>query len=507
MMQPESLPAAFQTATRRTPDKPFLHFEGRTFTYGEVHREVARAAGVFASLGVSKGDRIGLYLENSPEFVVCYLGAQWVGAIVVPINVRYRETELVHILGDSDPRLLVTDRAGEKEAVNAAAQTSLGDQLIVLAPETGWNGLATGTESMETAVPLGPDDPAVLGYTSGTTGRSKGAILTHGNFCSNSVAVTTSWGWTADDHLLLVLPLFHTHGLNVGLHGTLVQGSTITLERGFDAEAVLARLSSGDVTMFFGVPTMYSRMLTAARDRRLVPRGVRLFVSGSAPLSPQVLQQFEALSGHRILERYGMTETVMNVGNPLDGERRAGSVGFPFPGVQLRIAQPPADTPVETGKVGEIQLRGPSISRGYWKNEEATKKVWTADGWFRTGDLGYVDEEGYTFLTGRAKELIISGGFNVYPREVEEVLESHPAVGSAAVLGVPDDDLGERVVAAVTLLSPVRAIDLQAFCGERLAGFKKPREIHQIETLPRNAMGKIQKHVLRQGLGEDSRLA
>lgn len=506
MVQPDSLPAAFQAAVRSTPAKAFIHFEGRTLTWAEADREVARAAGVLAQLGVRRRDRVALYLENSPEFVLSYLAVLWLGAVVVPINVRYRETELLHILEDSGPRLLVTDTAGEREAVSAASRTAVGDRVIVLERGIGWSGMADESEAIENPASLGPEDPAVLGYTSGTTGRSKGAILTHGNFCSNSVAVTTSWGWTPDDHLLLVLPLFHTHGLSVGLHGSLIQGSTITLEQSFDASSVLGRLSRGGITMFFGVPTMYSRILAEIGDHPVDLREVRLFVSGSAPLSPQVHEQFETLCGHRILERYGMTETVMNLGNPLDGIRKPGSVGLPFPGVERRIAQPGSDLPLGAGEVGEVQLRGPNISSGYWNNESATREVWTADGWFRTGDLGYTDNTGYTFLTGRAKELIISGGFNVYPREVEEVLESHPAVGSAAVIGVPDDDLGERVVAIVTLIADVRAADLQTFCGEKLAGFKKPRELHRLDALPRNAMGKVQKHVLREGLRTESRL-
>lgn len=507
MNQPESLPAAFMRAVRATPEKPFLHFEGRTITYAAAAAQAAHAAGAMAKLGVERGDRVALYIENSPEFVMSYIGAHWLGAIVVPINVRYRATELTHILEDSAPRLLVTDNPGDREATGAAALTMNPERVVVLRGSAGWSPFDIDESVVDAPAPLGPDDPAVLGYTSGTTGRSKGAILTHGNFCSNSVAVTTAWGWTANDHLLLVLPLFHTHGLNVGLHGTLVQGSTITLERGFDAGGVLAHLARGEITMFFGVPTMYSRLLTEARYHKVAqPKDVRLFVSGSAPLSPQVLEEFERTFGHRILERYGMTETVMNLGNPLNGERKPGSVGLPFPGVRMRIAHPRTDEPVPQGEVGEIQLQGPNISQGYWRNEKASAEVRTADGWFKTGDLGYVDADGYTFLTGRAKELIISGGFNVYPREVEEVLGSHPAVASAAVLSMPDSDLGERVVAAVTLNEPVGAVELQDYCRARLAGFKKPKEIHAVDALPRNAMGKIQKHVLREELSEATRL-
>ncbi len=507
MVQPDSLPHAFLAAAHATPAKAFLHFEGDTISYADAHHEIVHAAGALRRLGVRRGDRVGLYMENSPEFVFSYLGALWLGAIAVPVNIRYRQTELTHILEDAAPRILITDAAGETEAVNAAALTAVREDVVVLERGVGWRKMEAGSEGLESPVRLTADDPAVLGYTSGTTGRSKGAILTHGNFCSNSVAVTTAWGWTADEHLLLVLPLFHTHGLCVGLHGTIIQGSTITLRKGFDPAAVLQMLAGGEITMFFGVPTMYSRLIAEARREGAAPGGVRLFVSGSAPLSPQTLEEFEEIFGHRILERYGMTETVMNLGNPLTGDRRAGSVGMPFPGIELRIADPVSDRALQAGEIGEIQLRGPNICLGYWNNPDASADVRTADGWFRTGDLGYTDESGYTFLTGRAKDLIISGGFNVYPREVEETLESHPAVGTAVVLGLPDDDLGERVVAAVTLLAPVGAEELRAFCGEQLAGFKKPREIHQIEAPPRNAMGKIQKHLLRETLGSGTLLS
>jgi malonyl-CoA/methylmalonyl-CoA synthetase len=428
-----------------------------------------------------------------------------VGGVVVPVNTRYRETELRHILADSGARIVVTDPGGREEVQKVLGETPAVERVLEASGSDWWSGIASGGVRRE-PIELTGDDLAVIGYTSGTTGRSKGALMTHGNFCSNSIAVTSSWGWTANDHLLLVLPLFHTHGLAVGLHGTMIQGSTITLHRSFVAADVLSELHSGRISMFFGVPTMYGRLLAEARQRPERPTGVRLLVSGSAPLSPQVLEEVQEEFGLRILERYGMTETVMNLGNPLEGERKAGSVGLPFPGIEVRIADPSDSSGVETGDVGEVQLRGPNICRGYWQAPEATAEVWTTDGWFRTGDLGYRDPDGYVFLTGRARELIISGGFNIYPREVEEVLEAHAGVAEAAVFGLSDPDLGEKVVAAVvsTGTDPIDVPSLQEFCRARLASFKKPREVYIVPALPRNALGKVQKHVLKEQLADGS---
>ena len=327
-------------------------------------------------------------------------------------------------------------------------------------------------------------------------------MLDHGNFLANSRAVTEAWRWTATDHLLLALPLFHTHGLAVGLHGTILQGSSMTLLTRFEEGAVLDELVAGRATMFFGVPTMFVRLVEEARRQAVKPQGLRLLVSGSAPLNPRTFEDVEEALGVRILERYGMTETVMNLGNPFDGERRAGSVGWPFDGVEVRIAGLESDAPLGQGLSGEIQLRGPNVFRGYWRDPDATRAAFTPDGWFKTGDLGFVDGDGYHFIVGRAKELIISGGFNVHPREFEEVLEDHPHVAEAAVVGLPDEDLGEKVVAAIVPRDPAPTAEaLIAFCRSRIAGFKKPREIHFVDALPRNALGKVQKHVLRQTLG------
>jgi malonyl-CoA/methylmalonyl-CoA synthetase len=495
---PASLPHAFQDAARRHPDKPLLTFEGNWTSYGEMLEHVRDIAGTLASFGLVKGERVGLYLENSPSFVSAYLGVLWAGGVIVPINTRYRRGELSHMLRDAEPRLVLTDAAGAEELAAVAGDVPrlalTGDMHH---DRDRWRTLALQAAPLVTPHPLGLGDLAMIAYTSGTTGKSKGAMLTHGNFLHNSAAVTQAWRWRPEDVLILALPLFHMHGLGVGLHGTLLQGSSLHLLRRFDAEAVFGAMLGADTTMFFGVPTMYHRLLEVARRRPETP-DMRLLVSGSAPLAPQTHREVEEVFGQRILERYGMTETVMNLGNPYDGERRPGTVGMPFPGVEVRIADPATDRPVPPGEVGEIQVRGPNVMRGYWRDPEATARAFTEDGYFRTGDLGFTDAEGYTTLSGRAKDLIISGGFNVYPREVEDVIAEVPGVQEVAVLGVSDPDLGEKVVAVVVGDAADAAI--LEHCRARVADFKKPRAILRVPTLPRNAMGKVQKHLLAEEL-------
>jgi malonyl-CoA/methylmalonyl-CoA synthetase len=343
------------------------------------------------------------------------------------------------------------------------------------------------------------DAPALIAYTSGTTGRAKGAVHLHRNLSASAAAVARAWRWTDTDVLLLTLPLFHLHGLCVGLQGALSTGSSVVLRARFAAADVLDTLHNNpSVTLFFGVPTMYARLLAEA-DRRGVPRHLpRVFVSGSAPLAPAVFSEFERVFGCRILERYGMTETIMNLTNPYDGERRAGSVGMPFPGQEARVVDVRTRQVLSAGEVGEIEVRGPHVFAGYWRRPDATADALSANGWFRTGDLGSCSADGYFSITGRLSELIISGGYNVYPREVEDVLAEHPAIAEVAVIGIPDADRGEQVVAVVVPkdgLTP-SADDIIAFCRERLASYKSPRQVLYVEALPRNALGKVQRQVL-----------
>jgi malonyl-CoA/methylmalonyl-CoA synthetase len=495
--------AALQRAVAHAPHRPFLLFEGRAYPYATVAAAASRWATRLRAAGVERGDRVALYLENSPAFVAAYLGAHMIGAIVVLINTQYRHTELRHILSDSQVRVIIVGDQAHADLVCQAqenAQTIRADAVVLE---------ETGDMPDWTSAPA-PHDIALLGYTSGTTGRSKGAMLTHANLMANSAAVTRAWHWTEQDRLLLTLPLFHIHGLGVGLNGALFTASTVDLRRGFDATDVIDTLTRGETTMFFGVPTMYTRLIAEAR-RRLAEGApfrvdtVRLFVSGSAPLTPQTFAEFEELFGQRILERYGMTETIMNLTNPYDGERRPGTVGMPFPGQEARIVDVRTRQPIPDGVIGEIQVRGPNVFAGYWRNPQATAEAFDAEGWFNTGDLGWRGADGYFVITGRARELIISGGYNIYPREVEEVLLDHPAVAEVAVVGLPDPEFGEQVVAVVVPTAQPREgleQELIDWCRARLASYKKPRRVIFAATLPRNALGKVQKHLLQQQLQE-----
>jgi malonyl-CoA/methylmalonyl-CoA synthetase len=493
-----TIPHALLRHAAQTPNAPGVIWQGAVISYAELAARSAGWAEHYARRGVMRGDRVGLYLPNSPTFLAAYLGAQLAGAAVVLINTQYRAGELQHILADSAARLVVTDAAGREQLAQAGCAVATVD--AVDPPPIDFR----------TLTPPAPAELALLAYTSGTTGRAKGAMHTHASLAANSAAVTAAWRWTSADRLLLVLPLFHIHGLGVGVHGTLLTGASLDLRPRFDAAEVLEALRSGAITLFFGVPTMYTRLIGEARARQPEAGGrrqeaglVRLFVSGSAPLTPQTFAEFQELFGQPILERYGMTETVMNLTNPYDGERRPGSVGVPFPGQEARIVAVRTREPLPDGAIGEIEVRGPHVCAGYWQNLAATAEVFHADSWFSTGDLGFRAPDGYFTITGRAKELIISGGYNVYPREVEETLLHHPAVAECAVYGVPDADLGERVAAAVVLrpdagLTPDEATAaLAAFCREQLAAYKLPRLIRYVDVLPRNAMGKVQKHLLR----------
>ncbi|GAC1648073.1 MAG: acyl-CoA synthetase [Herpetosiphon sp.] len=437
-------------------------------------------------------------LHNSPLFVQIYLGINYAAGVVVPINTAYRQVELGHVLNDAGIRVIFVEPEylSEIERVRDMAP-----ELLAVLPCDA--SLAPFLMSPATSQPFQPraNDLATIAYTSGTTGRSKGAMLTYGCQMSNIASVCEAWHWSSADHLLLTLPLFHMHGLMVGLHGSLYSGGALTLQRSFDAAAVFDTLLSRPITLFFGVPTMYARLLTEQARRQERPPALRLYVSGSAPLSPQTFAAFEQAFRQRILERYGMTETLMNLGNPYEGERRPGTVGVPFPRQAARVVDPQTGQPLPTGTDGEIEVRGAHLFAGYWRQPEATAAAFTDDGWFRTGDLGHIGDDGYYTITGRAKELIISGGYNIYPREVEDVLQSCAGVAEVAVLGLSDPQWGEQVVAAIVrsdaALTQEQVIH---YCRERLASFKKPRRVEFVDSLPRNALGKIQKHLLRDQL-------
>lgn len=470
-----SLPAAWVANWATAPDAPAVHDDRGWLTNAELDARSRRIAGRLAGAGLQPGDRIVMSATTSVELVVAHVAALRLGLVVVPVNGAYRAREIEHIVGDCAPAACVVD--ADRTDLFAAI---VGEACVVTTP---------GVDLPEAEPPAldvsAPDDVALLCYTSGTTGAPKGAMLTHGNTLASCEALRLAWRWTAADRLVLALPLFHVHGLGVGLHGTLLCGGSAVLLPRFDADAVLDAARDHEATLFFGVPTMYARLAASARVSEL--GRLRLCVSGSAPLPAALHDDLTARAGIHVLERYGMTETIMNVSNPYDGERRAGTVGFPLPGVEVRLDEPSH----------EILLRGPNVFPGYWGREAATREAFTADGWLRSGDIGARDGDGYLRIVARAKELIISGGFNVYPREVEDVLLEHPAVAEVAVVGEPSDEWGEVVVAVVVPTTDDDDPDaLLAFAAEHLAPYKRPRRVRYVDALPRNALGKVVRGLL-----------
>ena len=464
------------------PGRPVLWQDG----YGWVGRGTLDSASRvvadrFFRAGLTAGDRVLMSAAPSVDLVAAYLGALRLGLVVVPANTAYRQREIAQLVADAEPAAAIVD-----DAERAAWVTEAGGQYIkVVGPDVALRATmvdGTGQAARRPTVDAAaPADPALIVYTSGTTGAPKGAVLTHANLLATAETVRIAWRWTDADRLVLALPLFHLHGLGVGLHGTLAAGASAVLLPRFDPDAVLDAAAAHQATLFFGVPTMYTRLAASARVGEL--RRLRLCVSGSAPLAPAVFDAIEAGSGQRVLERYGMTETGMNVSNPYEGERRPGTVGLPLPGVEVRLDP----------ETGEILLRGPNVCAGYWRNEEATKAAIDADGWFRSGDIGAADPDGYLRIVGRAKELIITGGYNVYPREVEDVLLTGAGVAEVAVAGRPDPEWGE-VVTAYVVAAPGASPDgaaLMAHAAAHLAPYKCPKAVHFVDTLPRNALGKL----------------
>jgi malonyl-CoA/methylmalonyl-CoA synthetase len=429
-------------------------------SYGALEAGVGRLAALLVAKGVGVGDRVAVQAAKSPEGLMLYLASLQVGAVFLPLNPAYTASEVGYFRQDAEPALFVTDPAGlAREAEALSPRTIIHDSQ--------------------------PGDLAALVYTSGTTGRAKGAMLSHHNLASNALALHAAWGFSSNDVLLHALPIFHVHGLFVAIHCALLSGAPMLWLPRFDEDAILAALPRATVMM--GVPTFYSRLLADPRFTAHATAHMRLFISGSAPLLESAFDAFEARTGMRILERYGMSEAQMITTNPLEGERLAGSVGFPLPGVALRIA--------DGAETGVVEITGPSVTSGYWRNAEKTGQAFTADGLFITGDIGRLDADGRLWLSGRANDLIISGGLNVYPKEIELVLDELPGVTESAVIGVPHADFGEAVVAVIAGVGD--EMDIIGACRERLAAFKTPKRVIFVGDLPRNAMGKVEKAVLR----------
>ncbi|WP_353186753.1 malonyl-CoA synthase [Bosea sp. (in: a-proteobacteria)] len=471
--------------------------DGRQYSYRDVLDASARFANALVGLGVKPGDRVAVQVEKSIEALMLYLGTVRAGAIFLPLNSAYTPAEIAYFLGDAEPAVFVCDPA-KADALRPFAEKA-GARLETLG--VGHGSLRDKAEAASASfadVARGPDDLAAILYTSGTTGRSKGAMLSHDNLSSNSLTLVDYWRFTRDDVLLHALPIFHTHGLFVATNVVLFSGASMILLPKFDPEQIFRYLP--EATSMMGVPTFYVRLL---QDQRLTPastKHTRLFVSGSAPLLAETHREWRERTGHAILERYGMTETNMNTSNPYDGDRIAGTVGFPLPGVSARVVDPETGKPLAAEEIGMIEVKGPNVFKGYWRNPEKTAAEFRPDGFFITGDLGKIDRAGYVHIVGRGKDLIITGGYNVYPKEVETEIDEMPGVIESAVIGVPHPDFGEGVTAVVVCRpgAEITAKGIATALEQRLAKFKQPKQVFIVPELPRNTMGKVQKNLLRE---------
>lgn len=472
--------------------------DGREITGEAFLGLVHRFANALAEAGAKPGDRIAVQVEKSAEALAVYGACVAAGAIFLPLNTAYTAAEVEYFIGDAEPVLVLCDR--EKQQALAPIARKHGAALMNLnANGSGsFAELAADQPAEFAAVARGKDDLAAFLYTSGTTGRSKGAMLTHGNLLSNALVLVDYWRFTADDVLLHALPIFHTHGLFVASNTLLAAGGSMIFLPGFDLDAILRAMPRA--TSMMGVPTYYTRLLGDDRFTRQAASHMRLFISGSAPLLAETHVAFEARTGHRILERYGMTETNMNTSNPHDGERRAGTVGFPLPGVELKITDPETGAALPPGETGIIEVRGSNVFKGYWRMPEKTAEELRPDGFFITGDMGVTDADGYVTIVGRQKDLVITGGYNVYPKEVELLLDEQPGIAESAVIGVPHGDFGEAVI-GVLASAPHGTPDVEAITADlagRLARYKQPKALIVVDALPRNTMGKVLKSELRE---------
>ena len=478
--------------------------DGRHYTYRDIGDVTGRMAACLAGLGVLPGDRVAAQVEKSMEAFMLYLAVVRAGAVFLPLNTAYTPAEIEYFLTDAEPRIFFCDpsKADALAPVAEKAGAKLETLGVWVSGEPYENAGTFLTKVPEQAhfatVERDTDDLAAILYTSGTTGRSKGAMITHGNLWSNAATLVDFWGFTSDDVLLHALPIFHVHGLFTSSNTILAAGAKMIWQHRFNADQVIAKLPGASSLM--GVPTFYTRLLDHPGFNGDLTRHMRLFVSGSAPMLVETHEQFRNVTGHTVLERYGMTETQMNTSNPLDGRRIPGTVGFPLPDVDVRITDPETGNALPNGEVGMIEVRGPNVFKGYWRMPEKTAEEIRANGFFITGDMGKIDDGGYVSIVGRAKDLIITGGYNVYPKEIEEAVDLLPGVAESAVIGVPHPDFGEGVVAVVV---PEKGAELEegsiiAGLADQLAKFKQPKRVFFADALPRNTMGKVQKKALRE---------
>ncbi len=474
------------------------HQTGEEVSYKAFFANAERMAQALVDAGVKPGDRVAVQAPKTQAMLELYVATVLAGGVFLPLNTAYTASEITYFLTDAKPWIFVCDPKCEDELSAVAKDAGVAQVLTIGADEGGSlperrDAAAPGF----TPAPRGPDDLAAILYTSGTTGRSKGAMLTHRALASNAQTLKDSWHFSADDVLIHALPIFHTHGLFVAINITLLAGSSCIFMSKFDADDILGYMP--DATVLMGVPTFYVRLLeTEGLGKASV--NMRLFVSGSAPLLAETHDRWRDVTGHAILERYGMTETNMNTSNPYDGDRRAGTVGFPLPGVEVIVTDPATGAPLPQGEIGVLEVRGPNVFAGYWKMPDKTAEELRDNGFFITGDLGRIDADGYVHIVGRGKDLIISGGYNIYPKEIELVIDDLPGVVESAVIGVTHKDFGEAVVAVIVAQDGVEisAKDVSNMIKDNLARFKQPKRIEFVQALPRNAMGKVQKNVLRE---------
>ncbi len=472
--------------------------EGDKYTYADLLCESARMANYLITLGAQPGDRVTVQLEKSPQVLFLYLACLRAGLVYHPLNTAYQTSELAYFLGDAQPHIVVCSTESQAFFNSLAKQSEVEHVLTLNADNSGTliDASSGCSDTFETVV-CKPDDMAALLYSSGTTGRPKGIMLSHNNLASNGKTLVEQWGFSSTDRLLHVLPVFHVHGLFVAIHCVLLSGASMRWLDKFDVPTAMKYLP--ECTVMMGVPTYYTRLLSESEFGEESCANIRLFVSGSAPLLPETFEQFHVRTGHAIIERYGMTETNMNTSNPLDGERRAGTVGLPLPGVDLRVVDSEGRS-VAAGDPGDLQVRGANVFQGYWQMPEKTQEDFTDDGFFNTGDIARISADGYVSIVGRSKDMVICGGLNVYPKEIEQLLDGVDGVQESAVIGVPHADFGEAVVAAIVPAAgqSLKEADIIAFCKANIANFKVPKRVMIINELPRNTMGKVQKNVLRE---------
>ncbi|WP_397412196.1 malonyl-CoA synthase [Polaromonas sp.] len=498
-MKNNNLFAALRAAFPKDLDAVAVETDtGLNYSWRDLERSTAMMANLLQSLDLPEGARIAVQVEKSVEALMLYLATLRAGYVFLPLNTAYQSAEIEYFIGNAEPSVLVCSRKNFGWVSKIAFKA--GTQNVFTLDDDRTGSLldrAAHCSDRHEVVQRSADDLAAILYTSGTTGRSKGAMLSHGNMLSNALVLKDYWAWQPGDVLIHALPIFHVHGLFVAIHGALINGSKMIWLAKFDPKLVVQKLP--EATVFMGVPTLYVRLLAEPGLTREACRNMRLFVAGSAPLLIETFTEWQERTGHTILERYGMSETAMLTSNPYNGERRGGTVGFALPGVSLRV-QDDAGQPVPTGEIGSIQVKGPNVFKGYWRMPEKTKEEFTADGYFKTGDVGKIDECGYITIVGRSKDLIISGGYNVYPAEIEGYINDMPGVAESAVVGVPHPDFGE-VGVAVVIAKPGAKLDGEQIIARlkaQLANFKIPKRCFIVGELPRNTMGKVQKNVLRE---------